>query len=446
MRIALLGFGIEAQSAYNFLCKKYPNAFFDIYDQNIESKKQTPKDAEVFLGVNDFSHIEADLLVRTPAVNPHELPTNVNTTSVTEIFFKNCPAKIVGVTGSKGKGTTSSFLAEIFKSAGIKTHLVGNIGVPALDILPEIKKDDIVVYEMSSFQLWDLEVSPSVAVITNFEPDHLDVHDDFDDYIQAKMNIVRFQTSGDICVYNCENNEVSKQIQIIQKDNPADFMPFPDDEFAKFDNDYFYWQGAKTFKTSAVKLPGSHNLMNAIAAMNASYDILNKKIGDFEKIKNIWKDGLSSFHGLPHRLKFIAEKSKIRFYDDSIATTPGSAIAAIKAFSSPKILLMGGSDKGADLDELMDIIADSETNDLRNIILFGEESRKLQEELISRGFDRFINLGIDTDMNEIVNCAYDLASVGDIVILSPAHASFDMFNSYSERGDKFIEAVIGLGK
>ena len=202
MKIALLGFGLETKSAYHFLRKKYPDATFDIYDQSAESKLAAPQQSEVFLGVNDFSQVEADVLVRTPAVNPKDLPFGANITSVSRLFFENSPAKIIGVTGSKGKGTTASFIAEILRAAGIKTHLVGNIGLPALDILSEVQPEDIVVYELSSFQLWDMEKSPSIAVITNIEPDHLDVHDDFDDYVQAKMNIFAHQTADDSSTVN----------------------------------------------------------------------------------------------------------------------------------------------------------------------------------------------------------------------------------------------------
>jgi UDP-N-acetylmuramoylalanine--D-glutamate ligase len=202
MKIALLGFGIEAQSAYNFLKKKYPSATFDIYDQNQISKVKTPEGSEIFLGVSDFSSIDADLLVRTPAINPKDLPISANVTSVTNLFFEQCRAPIIGVTGSKGKGTTASFITEILRSAGLKVQLLGNIGIPALDKIDDINQDSIVVYELSSFQLWDLKYAPRVAVITNIEPDHLDVHDDFDDYVSAKMNITRLQDSSDFLVYN----------------------------------------------------------------------------------------------------------------------------------------------------------------------------------------------------------------------------------------------------
>lgn len=446
MKIALLGFGLEARSAYKFLKARYPYATFEIYDQNDSSKVETPPEAEVFLGVNDFSAIEADLLVRTPAVNPKELPFGANITSVSRLFFENSPAKIIGVTGSKGKGTTASFITEILRAAGIKTHLVGNIGVPALDILPEVQPEDIVVYELSSFQLWDMEKSPFVSVITNIEPDHLDVHDDFEDYIEAKMNIFSHQSAEDFAIYNGQNKEISPRIDQLKIKSPAKFIAFPDSEYAHILDDQFAWNSQKLFGIDILKLPGAHNQSNALAAMDATFPILSFKFDNFEDIKQAWADGLAKFEGLPHRLKFVAEKGGVKFYDDSIATTPGSAIAAINAFSSPKILILGGSDKGADLGELVEKIAKSSANEVKNVVLIGDEADNLQNKLATAGFRRFINLGKDVVMPEIVEATYDLAVGGDVVILSPAHASFDMFKSYSDRGDRFVRAVKGIGR
>ena len=427
MKIALLGFGLETKSAYHFLRKKYPDATFDIYDQSAESKLAAPQQSEVFLGVNDFSQVEADVLVRTPAVNPKDLPFGANITSVSRLFFENSPAKIIGVTGSKGKGTTASFIAEILRAAGIKTHLVGNIGLPALDILSEVQPEDIVVYELSSFQLWDMEKSPSIAVITNIEPDHLDVHDDF-------------------AIYNGQNKEILSRINQLKTETPAKFIAFPSSECAHISGDQFAWNGQELFNLNILKLPGAHNQSNALAAINATFPILNAKFDNLEDIKRAWTEGLAKFEGLPHRLKFVAEKGGVKFYDDSIATTPGSAIAAINAFSAPKILILGGSDKGADLSELVEKIAKSSASEVKNVVLIGGEADNLQNKLAEVGFRRFINLGKGAVMPEIVETAYDLAVAGDIVILSPAHASFDMFKSYSDRGDRFVRAVKGIGR
>lgn len=441
MKIALIGFGLEAKSAYSYLKSKFSQAEFDVYDENNESKIQLPNDVRFFGNIHDFSKIKADLIVRTPAVNPSRLPKDIQTTSVTNLFFENCPAVIIGVTGSKGKGTVSSFIAEILRSSGLNTHLVGNIGLPALDKIDEITKFDVVVYEMSSFQLWDLEKSPHISILNNIEPDHLDVHDDFEDYISAKLNIALKQNEEDFFIYNSENKIVNEFINKNKSRLNAELQPFPNFDFAYFEGDQFFWGGQSIFSTNILKLPGEHNKKNACAAMMATFDLLREKGFEMEDIFDFWRSGLSSFEGLPHRLKFVREINGVKFYDDSIATTPGSAIAAMDAFSHPKILILGGSNKGADLSELIEKISKSSVDELKKIILIGSESAKLEQKLQDVNFDRFINLGVNTNMNEIVQVAFDNAESGDVVILSPAHASFDMFKSYSDRGEQFVEKI-----
>mgnify|MGYP000894538160 FL=1 len=440
MKIALLGFGLETQSAMNFLAKKYKDAEFEIYDQRAESKIEAPRNAKIFLGVKDFSEVKADLIVRTPAVNPHRLSSS-KITSVTNLFFENCPAKIIGVTGSKGKGTTASFVAEILKSAGIKTHLLGNIGVPALDKIDEISPNDAVVYELSSFQLWDAQKSPFVAILNNIEPDHLDVHDGFDDYVAAKMNIALKQTKNDFFIYNSENQVVEKAVENSKNRLYGTLQNFPNKKLAHVKDEYFYWGEKRLFETSILKLAGEHNQKNALAAMIATFDFLADRGKDLREITNAWREGLSKFEGLPHRLKFVREINGIKFYDDSIATTPGSAIAAMNAFTEPKILILGGSDKGADLSELILQISESSIDQLREVILIGKEAEKLNSKLKDKHFTRIKNLGLNTTMEKVVKTAFADARSGDVVILSPAHASFDMFNSYVDRGEQFIKAV-----
>lgn len=443
MKIALLGFGLETQSAMNFLAKKYKDVEFEIYDQRAESKIEAPRNAKIFLGVKDFSEVEADLIVRTPAVNPHRLSSS-KITSVTNLFFENCPAKIIGVTGSKGKGTTASFVAKILKSAGVKTHLLGNIGVPALDKIDEITPNDAVVYELSSFQLWDAQKSPFVAILNNIEPDHLDVHDCFDDYVAAKMNIALKQTRNNFFIYNSENQVVEKAVENSKNQLCGTLQNFPNKKLAHIQEGYFYWGEKRLFETSILKLAGEHNQKNALAAMIATFDFLNSQGKSMEEIVKAWREGLSKFEGLPHRLKFVREINGVKFYDDSIATTPGSAIAAMNAFAEPKVLILGGSDKGADLSELISRISESSIDELREVILIGKEAEKLNLKLKDKNFTRIKNLGLNTTMQQVVETAFADAQSGDVVILSPAHASFDMFKSYVDRGEQFIKAVNNL--
>ena len=441
MKIALIGFGIEAKSAYDYFKSIDQNNTFEIYDENPKSKIELPDGVKFFGDFHDFSKIQADLIVRTPAVNPSRLPKSAKITSVTNLFFEKCPAPIIGVTGSKGKGTVSSFIAEILRAAGLKVYLVGNIGLPALNELSEIQKDDAVIYELSSFQLWDAQKSPHIAVLNNLEVDHLDVHDGFEDYVAAKMNIAKNQTENDFFIFNAENPIVLKNVENLKNQLKAELQPFQDYNLAHIQENHFLWGDEVLFETNILKIPGEHNQKNACAAMIATFDFLCEKGFENEEIFDFWREGLSKFAGLPHRLKFVREFGGVRFYDDSIATTPGSAIAALNSFEKPKILILGGSNKGADLSGLIEKIAKMPEQELRKVILMGAESEKLAQKLISSGFERFINLGVKTNMQEVVKTAFENAKSGDVVILSPAHASFDMFKSYIDRGEQFVENV-----
>ena len=441
MKIALIGFGLEAKSAYDYFKSIDQNITFEIYDENSKSKIELPNGVKFFGDFHDFSKIQADLIVRTPAVNPRRLPKSAKITSVTNLFFEKCPAPIIGVTGSKGKGTVSSFIAEILRAAGLKVYLVGNIGLPALNELSEIQKDDAVIYELSSFQLWDAQKSPHIAVLNNLEVDHLDVHDGFEDYVAAKMNIAKNQTENDFFIFNAENPIVLKNVENLKNQLKAELQPFQDYNLAHIQENHFLWGNEVLFETDILKIPGEHNQKNACAAMIATFDFLREKGFEIEEIFDFWREGLSKFAGLPHRLKFVREFEGVRFYDDSIATTPGSAIAALNSFEKPKILILGGSNKGADLSELIKKITKMPEQELRKVILMGAESEKLAQKLISSGFERFINLGAKTNMQEVVKTAFENAKSGDVVILSPAHASFDMFKSYIDRGEQFVENV-----
>ena len=441
MKIALIGFGLEVKSAYDYFKSIDQNNTFEIYDENPKSKIELPNGVKFFGDFHDFSKIQADLIVRTPAVNPSRLPKNAKITSVTNLFFEKCPAPIIGVTGSKGKGTVSSFIAEILRAAGLRVYLVGNIGLPALNELSEIQKDDAVIYELSSFQLWDAQKSPHIAVLNNLEVDHLDVHDGFEDYVAAKMNIAKNQTENDFFIFNAENPIVLKNVENLKSQLKAELQPFQNYNLAHIQENYFLWGDEALFETDILKIPGEHNQKNACAAMIATFDFLRKKGFEIEEIFDFWREGLSKFTGLPHRLKFVREFEGVRFYDDSIATTPGSAIAALNSFEKPKILILGGSNKGADLSELIEKITKMPEQELRKVILMGAESEKLAQKLISSGFERFINLGAKTNMQEVVKTAFENAQSGDVVILSPAHASFDMFKSYVDRGEQFVENV-----
>lgn len=437
MRTAIVGYGAEGQSNYRYCRNKYPDTEIVIFDER-ESLNNAPDGVQTVLGKDAFQKVTGfDLIMRSPSVPPRAIAQQDNHWSNTREFMRRCPAPVIGVTGSKGKGTTCSFIAEILKAhfadqPDRHVYLVGNIGVPALDILPQVNEDDVVVYEMSSFQLWDCTQSPSIAVVTMIEPDHLNVHSDFQDYVNAKLNILYYQHDGNTAVYNQEeaSPELAELIGHIITTTQADDMPYPYRVGAHFDDENLYMGDEIICPINDIKLPGRHNLLNACAAIAATWEITSHDKAAIAK-------GLGAFEGLPHRLKFVREVNGTRFYDDSIATTPGSAIAAIKAFDQPKALILGGTDKGADYHELGRVIGHG---NVRVVLAIGANRSKIAEQIMDETEVSVVQSSA-TSMQDIVQTVYDLSNPGDVVILSPAAASFDMFKSYQDRGDQFVAAV-----
>jgi UDP-N-acetylmuramoyl-L-alanine--D-glutamate ligase len=438
MKIAIAGYGLEGKQNYKYFNK--PGNDLTIVDEREDI--DTPSDAKYITGDGAYDDMsQFDMVIRTAGLSPLKIKKAKLVWSATNEFFAKCKAPIIGVTGTKGKGTTSSFITSILRAAGKKVHLVGNIGVPALSVLPDIRPEDFVVYEMSSFQLWDIKYSPHIAVVLMIEPDHLDVHTDFEDYLKAKSNIRRWQNLNDICIYHPSNpfsqKIASVTLATIDQTTKGDYLNnihrygIKDDGLVYIKDDFFYTNDRKICPISCVKLPGKHNLENACAAMSAVLE-LRLDISD-----NQFAEGLRSFTGLPHRLKYVSEINDVKFYDDSISTTPGSAIAAIKSFTSPKVLILGGSYKGGDF---TDLVKEIKKSNIRQIILMGDEANRIEQFLKDAGIVKYVNLE-RCSMFEIVSKAASAASPGDVVILSPACASFGMFKNYQDRGKKFINAV-----
>lgn len=408
MKIAIAGYGLEG--GQNYLYYSALGHDVTIVDEKEVPDRPIPEGAKTLFGKGVFSLLDGfDQIVRTAGLNPKKIKTDGTIWSATNEFFDKSPAPIIGVTGTKGKGTTSSFIYEILKAAGKDVYLVGNIGVPALEILPKLTSDSIVVYELSSFQLWDIRKSPHVAIVLPIEPDHLDVHDDMEDYVAAKANIARYQSESDVLIFN-KDNAIAKDIAQLSAGVKTEY-PFLIDEFE-----------------SAISLPGKHNIENASAAIAAC------RVFDIDDA--VIRQGLAAFTGLPHRLQFVETVDSASFYDDSISTTPGSAIAAIYAFSGkPIVLILGGHEKGADYGELMRLCHEDQVT----VITMGANRDKLGELCAEHG----VEYGVEpSDMKGVVHRAKMEAKAKDsVVILSPAAASFDMFKNYADRGDQFIAAV-----
>ncbi len=425
MNIAIAGYGKEGQANYAYWSQQQGHTL-TIVDEN--TSVEAPVDAMTITGEGAFSRLNGfDMVVRTAGLSPDRIVTDGRVWSATNEFFDKCPAPIIGVTGSKGKGTTASLIASILRAAGKRVWLVGNIGVPSLGVLPEITADDLVVYELSSFQLWDIQRSPHVAVVLHIEPDHLDVHPDFASYVAAKARIASLQITTDRVVYNTRNQWAAE----IALQSVGQRLPYPSPRGAHVQGEYFFYGEQQLCHTDNLLLPGNHNKDNACAALTA--------VWPWVQDPEIIAEGLRGFEGLPHRLKFVRDVSGVQYYDDSIATTPGSALAAIASFSSPKVLILGGSSKGADFTELAQVIA-QDTSHVKKVLLIGDEGAAIAAALQATGFSQFEYLP-GVSLHDVVQNAHDAAEAGDVVILTPACASFGQFKNYEDRGEQFIAAV-----
>lgn len=414
MRIALLGYGKEGQAVEKYFKAHFDDVSFDIFE-NFTLDEIADKDYSSY-----------DMIFRSPSVPPltilykdsPNISQNVSKfTSVTRYFFDHCPCKIIGVTATKGKGTTCSFIKSLLDAEGFDAHLVGNIGTPSIEVLDDLTENSIVVYEMSSFQLWDMQKSPSVAVVGTIEPDHLNVHDGMEDYLNAKANIGRFQSASDAMVYY-QNNPDS--IKIAEK-SPARKLPYPN-------------EGIPESIVNAISIPGRHNRENAIGAMTAVSAFLDISWDEYlDKHQAEIKAGLFGFKGLPHRLEFLRELNGVKYYDDNFSTNPASTRVAVESFPNDNlVIIVGGRDKtnNEDLPEIYEIL---KSDNIKKIILMGESGH----ELARRYSDpRFI---VAESLEEAVKTAKQEAEAlaPSLVLMSPSAASFDMFKDVYDRGDQY---------
>lgn len=441
-KYAICGLGLEGRAAIDYYRAKEPDADILLVDENAT-------DADI----RKFSEIPEDYtIIRSPGVSPHKLPSTAvkdgRVWSSTNEFFKNCPCPIIGVTGTKGKGTTSSIIARLLEAHlpnEQAVHLLGNIGVPALSKLAEIKADDVVIFELSSFQLWDLQFSPHISVLTIFEPDHLDVHESFDEYLQAKANIWQHQTTDDTLIYN-NNDSILKEMLSISVGVTSASQPATITSVKAQKQRYPAGNAVIAELSRKVNLPGLHNQYNTQAAILA----MNQYLLEVGITPNniITEMVLENFSGLDHRLKHIATVNDVSFYDDSIATTPSSAIAGLRSFDTPAILLLGGKDKGGDYGALATELGNKmQIGKLRGVIVYGENRERIVD-AIGNTFENSMAplITIDADdakqaFREIFAHIRTIAVRGDTVLFSPAAASFDMFKNYAQRGQTFIDFV-----
>ena len=399
--------------------------------------------AKLICGEDYLESIDEDMLFRAPGV-PYLLPelqkaraNGVAVTSEMEVFFDLCPCKIYAVTGSDGKTTTTSVIAEMLKAAGKTVHLGGNIGTPLFDRIPDIRPEDFAVLELSSFQLHSMHCAPDVAIITNLSPNHLDVHPDLEDYVSAKCSIYRGQRPDGVLVLNARDAhtprfaaEAPGSVRYFSSVGPVENGVYCSDGVI------YRAHGGKAEKlidVSDIRIPGAHNVENYMAAFAATDGL----VGQAACVQVA-----RSFAGVPHRMERIRELNGITFINDSIASSPTRTIAGLHALPKPPVIILGGHDKHIPFDELGDEVC----LHAKAAVVVGETAQRIAAAIRGSKFydPGKLPLVEAPDFRAAVETAYRLAQPGDTVTLSPACSSFDFFKNFAERGDTFRAIVEGL--
>lgn len=449
-KVAVLGIGISNIPLIKYLV----NLGVDVtaFDKNTSENLKDAYDelqglpVKYSLGNEYLSRLKGfDLIFRTPGMRPdvpelaEALSKGAELTSEMEVFLDLCPAQVFAVTGSDGKTTTTTLIYKILSAEGYNCWLGGNIGTPLLSKIDEVRESDKVVLELSSFQLMTIKNSPSVAVMTNLSPNHLDVHKSLQEYIDAKKNIFLHQQAGDKLVLNYDNDitksfsgeargecvyfsrAASLEKGVILRDNKI--------VFKKQDREI------EVVNADEIVIPGVHNIENYMAATAATIDYVRP-----ETIAKV----ATTFAGVEHRIELVREINGVKFYNSSIDSSPSRTIAALSTFKNRVILIAGGKDKGIPYDPIGQIIAEK----VRVLLLIGATAPKIEE-----AYNNYVHqTDIESEVKiihcgtyeEIVSRAYSEAVPGDCVILSPASTSFDMFKNFEQRGNVFKELVNGL--
>lgn len=447
LKIGIIGGGVEGTALIKYLQSKgYKNLC--LFDEREVLEEELPADIVKILGTGAFDKVDdCDLLFRSPGVHPSKLERarqlHIPITSTTQYFLEHCPCPVIGVTGTKGKGTTSTLIYLMLKEAGYDVYLGGNIGESPLNFLDALKPSSRVVLELSSFQLQDVTISPHVAVVVMTTSEHLDYHKDRGEYWEAKMPILRFQKAEDMTVLNQDYEYAAVFAAVGEGQKFFVSRAGIVKQGAYLKDGLFYWNSHEKANSQSesqnrslvlgeahkVALLGQHNLENVLAALAAG-QLLGLSPDVMQKV-------IYNFKGLPHRLEFVSEKNGVRYYNDSFSTTPETSIAASYAFSGPVILLAGGSEKNSDYTEWAEAL--SANKNLKAVILMGVTADRMGKLLAEKGVERQV-VRVQS-LQEALNRAAQLGQPGDNVVLSPAAASFDMFKNYKDRGERFREMV-----
>lgn len=391
------------------------------------------------LGGDYLDGLDADVIFRTPGLRPDvpqiaaAVAKGAELTSEMEVFFRICPCPIIAVTGSDGKTTTTTIIAELLRAAGKTVWLGGNIGAPLLDQAERMRPEDVAVLELSSFQLMSMEQAPHIAVITNLSPNHLDVHKDMDEYVSAKCNIFRRQGPEDVLVLNYDNEltralapQAPGQVRFFSRQSRLA-------QGVCLEGGVITDDGAPVMAAADIRIPGVHNIENYMAACAALRGIVSPEVMD---------QVARTFGGVEHRLELVRELDGVSWYNDSIGSSPSRTIAGLKSFSQKVILIAGGYDKHIPFDSLGELLPEH----VRLLLLCGATAEKIEAAVLRSShyrpgapeilhFDR---------LDDVIRRARALARPGDIVLFSPACASFDQFPNFMLRGQYFKEQVWAL--
>jgi UDP-N-acetylmuramoylalanine--D-glutamate ligase len=435
MKVAIVGYGKQGRSAYDYW--RALGASITICDK--QDNLELPDDAQQQTGAIYLKHLDRfDLIVRGPGVHPRDLvaansPEILHkVTSVTNEFFRVCPTQnIIGVTGTKGKGTTSTLITKMLEADGKRVHLGGNIGIPPLDLLKnDIQPDDWVVLELANFQLIDLQYSPHIAVCLMVTPEHLDWHTDSEEYFTAKAQLFLHQTSDDVAVYY-DKNEVSRRIASTSSGWKVPYMAFPGSTVV---DGKIVVDDQQVCDVNELKLLGKHNWQNVCAATTVYWKISQ----NLEAVRSV----LTTFSGLPYRIELRREVNGVRYYNDSFASAPAAVVAAIESIPGKKVMIIGGLDRGLDLAPLAkDLVRLNDS--IRGVVLIGASAQRTADNLSEQGFNNF-KLSDAKNMPGIISAAMEMALTGDAIVLSPGFPSFDMFKNFEDRGQQFNLALEAL--
>ncbi|EJO5347453.1 UDP-N-acetylmuramoyl-L-alanine--D-glutamate ligase [Clostridium botulinum] len=443
-KVAVVGIGVSNRPLIKFLVKL--GAKVTAFDKKNRDKLGSISaeleniGVNLALGDNYLDKLKGyDVIFKTPSMRI-DRPEFVKAkeagayiTSEMEEFIKYCPAKVLGITGSDGKTTTTTLVYEMLKKEGYKTWVGGNIGTPLFSNIEGMQEDHMVVLELSSFQLMTMDVSPEISLITNLSPNHLDVHKDFEEYVDAKKNIFKYQSNSDLLILN-KDDELTNRIDKEALGNVLKFSLV-----RKVYDGACLWDekltilGKEVCDSKDIKLKGKHNIANLLAA----FCMVNKYVS-IDSMKYV----ATNFSGVEHRCEFIREVNGVKYYNDSIASSPSRTLAGLNAFEKPVILIAGGYDKKIPFEPL----AEKGYDKIKTLILMGNTKNK-----IKAAFEKVIlvqeyNMNIITvnSMKEAVKVAYDISEKGDTITLSPACASFDMYPNFEIRGNEFKNIVNSL--